>query len=133
MNIPAKPNIRKPAKKHKKYSELPPNHKKIVELMSDGICTTDIAKITNMHRDSISRLKPELSKFALSYDKQLARKGKKVAHKIYKDFMSDSKHIKASDALALLKMQQDRIDPVVNKTESTSVNLIAVVNMDKYK
>ena len=117
----------------KKYTELTPKHKKIVELMSDGIGTTDIAKITNMHRDSITRLKRDLSKFALSYDKQLARKGKKVAHKIYEGFMSDSKNIKASDALTLLKMQQDRIDPVVNKTESTSLNLIAVVNLDKYK
>ncbi len=123
----------KQSKKPRKYKDLPPNHKKIVELMSDNVSTTDIAKITNMHRDSISRLKPDLSKYALSYDKTLARKGKKVAHKIYKDFMSDSKHIKASDALALMKMQQDRIDPVVQHVKTQNETIIGVVDLNKYK
>lgn len=112
-----------------KQPKLNQTDKKVLNLMNQDVSTTDISKVVGIHPNSVSRIKANLSKYAISYDKKLAKKSKKVQHKILDDFMLGKPNVKASDALTLVKMQQDRIDPAVQQIEARSEVLVAVLDL----
>jgi hypothetical protein len=77
-----------------KPAKLNKNHQKILELSQKDVSTVDIAKVVNIHPNSVSRVKADLSKYSISSDKKLLKKCSKALHKIIDGFMLGDKRIR---------------------------------------
>ena len=64
----------------------------------------------------------------------MLNKGRKVAKKIYDDFLQEKDTVKASDACQVLKMQHDRFDPAVKVQKSLNMNMTFTrIDLSKYR
>ncbi len=95
--------------------------------LEQGLTVTAAAKKVGISRTQASLIKSKLQKYKLTNPKAL-KKGLKVFDKVMDDFLEDRDNVKASDAVAIVKMQQDRIDPVKGNDTPQTVNY-TVVNL----
>ncbi len=95
--------------------------------LNEGLSVTATARKVGISRTQASLIKSKLQKYKLTNPNAL-KQGRKVFDKVFSDFLDNKDNVKASDAVALVKMQQDRIDPVKGNDSPNTVNY-TVVNL----
>ena len=110
QNKPEK--IRKERKEQRKLSKK----EESVKLLIDNGMEPEKAITSLGYRGaSLDSVKSRLKKYYVTHP-QLLKKGKLVATKMLDDFIANKPYSERA-ALRLIEMQQDRIDPVINKHE----------------
>lgn len=115
-------------------SKLSKNTLAMIPMLQQGVCRETIAKTLGIHPDSVTRAKRKVSQYEykLSEDTTLARKSKRIAHKIADEFIKNGTvatdengqvirdkqgqpiklhdTVKPSDAIQLLKLREQSGD-----------------------
>ena len=95
--------------------------------LESGLTVTNTAQKIGISRTQASLIKKKLNKFKVT-NPHLLKKGQAVTKKVLDDFLNNKDNVRASDAIRIVEMQQDRIDPVKGNDSPNTVNF-TVVNL----
>jgi DNA-binding CsgD family transcriptional regulator len=107
--------------------KLTKNQLAMLPLVASGVRTTDIAKQLGLHTNSVSRAKRQVNKYLITAP-DLLKKGRLAAHKILDDYTSGNDNL-ATQAVRLIDMQQQRIDPIKRDNTVQTVNNYTQYNL----
>ncbi len=124
----------KPYKPKKNMVNLSDKHKAFLLLKENGEKTETIANTLNYHPKYAYQLGKNLEKYSLKDKKMVVSASKAIKNILKGKTFGSIEEIKDSTALGAAKMVYDRIEPAVNVSQSSNLNVnIDVVDMSRYR